>query len=75
MNMNPTIELLNDAKHEILSLRRQNEILRAKVEVMDLFACVLHTQPAQREQGMAIDVAWQLDKEIDRLKSEQPTTV
>ena len=67
-NMNPTIQILNEAKHEITSLRRQNEILRAKVEVMDLFACVLHTQPAMREQGMTVDIAWQLEKEAARLE-------
>ncbi len=66
--MNPTIQILNEAKHEITSLRRQNEILRAKVEVMDLFACVLHTQPASREQGMSVDIAWQLEKEAARLE-------
>lgn len=36
-------ELLNDARHEILNLRRENEILRAKQEMIDLFACVLNT--------------------------------
>lgn len=35
--------LLNAAADEITILRRQNEILNAKVEVMELFACVLHT--------------------------------
>jgi len=69
--MNPTIQILNEAKHEITSLRRQNEILRAKVEVMDLFACVLHTQPAQHVQGMCVDIAWQLEKEAARLEEAQ----
>lgn len=62
-----TIHILNEARHEITSLRRRNEILSAKVEVMDLFACVLHTQPASREQGMSIDIAWQLEQEAARL--------
>lgn len=71
MNTNPTISILNEAKHEINSLRRRNEILSAKVEVMELFACVLHTQPATREQPMCVDIAWQLEQEASRLKSEQ----
>lgn len=62
-------DLLNEARHEILNLRRENEILRAKVEVMELFACVLHTQPARASQGMAPDVAWALQKEIDKIEA------
>ena len=60
----PAIEIMTSAAAEIRELRRQNEILRAKVEVMDFFALVLHTQPASRSQGASIDVAWQLDKQI-----------
>ena len=63
------IELLNKAQDEILLLRRQNEILSAKVEVLELFACVLHTAPAvRREEGQALDVAWQLQTQIDLIK-------
>lgn len=60
-------QLLIDARNEIQQLRRQNEILRAKVEMVDLFACVLHTKPAEKTQAMAPDVAWQLDKLIETL--------
>jgi hypothetical protein len=65
--------LLNEARAEILTLRRSNEILRAKVEMIDLFACVLHTEPARRSEGMAPDVAWALQKKIDELaEKKQP---
>lgn len=67
--------LLNDAKHEIVSLRRENEILRAKCEVMDLFACVLHATPADRSQGMSSDVAWALEKEITRIEEQEKPQV
>jgi hypothetical protein len=70
-NMNPTIQILTEATHEIHRLRRQNEILNAKVEVMELFACVLHTSPAQHGNCMAVDIAWQMEKEAERLKAEQ----
>lgn len=63
-------ELLLNAKHEIETLRRRNEILDAKVGVMELFACVLHTEPARRSEGASPDVAWALQKEIDRIRKE-----
>lgn len=64
-------DLLQSAMHEIAGLRRQNEILQAKVEVMDLFACVLHTTAASRTQGMSVDVAWQLQKAIDEIDAAE----
>jgi hypothetical protein len=63
-------QLLLEAASEIDSLRRQNETLRAKVEVMDLFACVLHTQPATYNPPMGVDVAWSLRQEFNRITAE-----
>ena len=54
--------LLSDAANEIRNLRRINEVLTAKVEVMELFTCVLHTKAATRMQGESVDVAWMRDK-------------
>jgi hypothetical protein len=65
-------DLLISARHEILQLRRQNEILAAMVETMELFATVLRTQPNYGSQGMSIDVAWQLEKEIQALEEVRP---
>lgn len=62
--------LLNSAKHEINALRKQNEILRAKVEVMDLFAVVLHTKPAYPEQVSCVDVVWEIERELTKLEEE-----
>lgn len=59
------------ALEEIRSLRRRNEILEAKVEVMNLFAVTLHSSPAYPSQGMGEDAAWLLQKEIDRLEEEK----
>ena len=69
--MTPLKALLLEAVVEVRSLRRENEILRAKVEVMDLFACVLHTSPALKSQGMAPDVAWAMQNKIDDLTVEE----
>jgi hypothetical protein len=57
--------LLMDAKEEILSLRRRNEILEAQVGVVVVFAAALGLK--RNEQGMAEDVAWKLQKKIDEL--------
>ncbi len=70
MDKNQLSAVLGAARHEIIALRRRNEILSAKVEVMDLFACVLHTMPSQRTQGMEVDVAWQLEKEQAAIETE-----
>jgi len=60
--------LLINAKTEIEALRRQNEILRAKVDTMDLFALVLRTAPFSQSQGYGEDVAWLLQRQIDALE-------
>ena len=62
---------LIEAKAEIEALRRQNEILRAKVEVMDLFACALHSPPATYNPAMGANVTWELEREIARIESEE----
>ena len=63
--MNPIdLQLLTQAAQEIRSLRRCNEILSAKVEMIDLFACVLHTKAVERQQGCSPDIAWELDKAV-----------
>lgn len=62
--------LLMQARDEIRSLRGQNEILRAKVETMELFACVLNTRPAITPQGYSEDIAWKLQLEIDSIEPQ-----
>ena len=57
--------LLIDAKEEILSLRRRNEILEAQVGVVVVFAAALGLK--RNEQGMGEDVAWKLQQKIDEL--------
>jgi len=59
--------LLLNAQHEILGLRRRNEVLQAKVDTMDLFALVLRTSPSYQSVGMGEDVAWLIDKEIQEI--------
>lgn len=68
--MNELIETLREAQHEIQQLRRRNEILAAKVEVMDSFMQVLHTAPAQHSQTFAPDIVFGIEKHIARLEDE-----
>lgn len=67
-------ELHLQAIEEIRSLRREVEVLRAKVEVMDLFAVVLHTTPAYPTVGMGEDIVWKLQKRLaeNDLEGSQP---
>ena len=63
--------LLLQAQHEIIGLRRRNEILQAKVDTMDLFAVVLRTAPAHQSMAMGEDVAWLIDKEIQEINRRE----
>lgn len=61
-------ELLASAMHEIRELRRQNEILGVQVRMIDLFAVVLNTEPRYPSQGMAQDIAWQIERALEKRK-------
>jgi hypothetical protein len=53
------------ARMEILQLRRTNEVLQAKVDTMDTLTAFLFARVQERSQGMTVDVAWELQREID----------
>lgn len=57
-------QLLQSARNEIVELRKQNELLRAQVYVIDVFATALGMKNGF--PGQSIDVAWQLEVEIER---------
>ncbi len=63
--------VLEQAIDEIRALRREREVLLAKVEVMELFACVLYTKPAMKDQGYSEDVVFALNKIIEELGETQ----
>ena len=66
--------LLRKAIWDIQDLRRRNEVLSAKVEVMDLFHLVLSTQPNYGSQGASIDVAGEMQKRVDEIVSTKQST-
>ena len=49
------------ARDEIVGLRRRNEILEARDEVVRLFGCILMPRTPQ---GMGEDVVWLIDKAL-----------
>jgi hypothetical protein len=60
--------LLRSAASEIRALRQRNEVLSAKVEMIDLFTTVLMTQPQTnhlRMGGVSEDVAYSIDRVLD----------
>ena len=57
-----TNDLMRAAHNEIRDLRRRNEILEAKVSVMNLFALVLHSKPAEVPTVIQDDILQQLEK-------------
>lgn len=61
-------DLLIEARHEILRLRRENEILSAKVQVMDLMASMLGATPGGRLQDWTgkLDIAYRIEQELGK---------
>lgn len=55
-----TKQILQLAADEINQLRRQNEVLLAKVETMEFFKVVLYSQPAQRLESAGEDIVWKI---------------
>lgn len=62
-------DVLNSAVHEIRDLRRRNEILSAQMGVVEVFAAALGLKHG--EGGMVPDVAWQLEREIEKIVNEE----
>jgi hypothetical protein len=70
--LNQLEDALARAIDEIRELRHRNEILGAKVEMIDLFALVLHSEPRHRLSGaMHPDPLWLLQRAFDDLKAKK----
>jgi hypothetical protein len=63
--------ILELAREEIVSLRRRNEILEARDEVVRLFTCLIMPRTPG---GMGEDVAWKITKELRRIEAEEKET-
>ena len=61
--------LLASARLEIMLLREQNQIMKAQLSIVDVFAVALGLKP--KDQEMTIDVAWQLQQKIEELEKAE----
>ena len=57
-----TKQCLAQAMYKVRDLRRQNEILGAKVQTMDTLAAFLFAQPPNHSMGAEEDIAWRIEK-------------
>ncbi len=66
--MNPA-NLMQKAMDEIRTLRRANEILEAKVEVMNIFRDAVRARPPEYGYaGGQIDVVWEMQEYLKKLE-------
>lgn len=73
--MNEEIQTLKESVEEIKTLRSQNELMGARLDMFDTMTALLHTQVASRNQGMAPDLVYQIEKHIaskDDVLQEHP---
>lgn len=61
-------QVLQEAAFEIRELRRLNEVLSAKVSVMEIFAAALGLRHG--EQVMKPDVVWKIDKALQDMEKK-----
>lgn len=61
------ISLLQQASHEIKSLRNQNELQRARLNMFDDMMALLHTEPASKNKGMmsSPDLVFKIDELVE----------
>lgn len=61
------IDVLGTAMNEIQSLRRENEILRAKVSVIDVFAKALNPVYVSKGETGRVDPLWEIGRFRDKV--------
>lgn len=59
--------LLQNAVDEIKFLRRQNEMMTARLDVFDSMMAILHTDIARKNQGMIHpDIAYEIEEFLSK---------
>jgi hypothetical protein len=62
--------LLFQASQEIKKLRRENELMSARLNMFDTITKMLHTNFEQRNGGMTPDLVWEIDKFVESRAKE-----
>lgn len=62
--MKPEIQMLQEASSEIKRLRRQNELMNARLEMFDTCIGLLNTKIASNDMAMTPDLVYKIDKHI-----------
>jgi len=62
--MKEEIELLKQASGEIKQLRKENELMGARLDMFDKMMTLFHTEPNRRGKGMSPDLVFEIDKFI-----------
>lgn len=70
MNKQDCILAFRAASEEIRSLRREKEILAAKVEVVNIFGALIGALAPRREHGYGEDIAWKLEHSARDLEKQ-----
>lgn len=68
MSSDELIYELRDAVMTIRELRRQNELLSARVETMELLGRFLNAEVRRQSVGAAPDIAWTLERRIQQIE-------
>jgi hypothetical protein len=62
-------QMLQEAVIELKSLRNQNQLMRARLDVFDSMMMVLRTEPARSGSGlMHPDVVYEIEKHLEAEK-------
>jgi hypothetical protein len=71
LNEGEPIQMLKEAISEIESLRRQNELMRARLDMFDTMNAILHTRVVSRNDGgLSPDCLFTFKKYIESKQSE-----
>ena len=68
-------ELIQEAIKEIQTIRRANEILQAKVEVMNIFRDAIRARAPEYGYGCGqVDIVFRLENELKRMSLDEGET-
>lgn len=58
-------KLLKESVNEITDLRRQNELMSARLQMFDSMMLMFNTAPNYGNRGMGEDLVWKINKHIE----------